>query len=197
MVARTNAIAPRRIQAQKQSANFVAKSLPACIGGWNARDSIADMDPKDAVSLLNMIPTQTDCVLRGGFSKWATGFSGQVESLPTYTSGTATKLFAMSGANGYNITSGGAIGAAETNLTSLTNARWQYINVTTAGGSFLLMVNGADKLRGYDGTNWWVDGDGSHDITGLDTATCIDIQLHNNRVWLVQKSTLKAWYLPL
>jgi len=197
MVARLSAIASRKIVAQKQSADYLARSLPSPVGGWNARDSIADMAPEDAVTLINMIPNQTDCVLRGGFTKWATGFTGQVNTLPIYNSGTATKMFAISGTNGYDITTGGAIGSPETDLTSLTNDKWQYINITTAGGSFLLMVNGADKLRGYDGTNWWIDGDGTHDITGLDTSLCIDIQLHNNRVWLVQKATLKAWYLPL
>ena len=197
MTARVSNIASRRIQARKQAANYVSKSIPSPIGGWNARDSIADMDPRDAVTLINMVPGTTDCEVRSGFTKWATGFSTQVETLPVYTSGTATKIFAMAGANGYNITAGGAIGSAETGLTSLTNARWQYVNVSTSGGSFLLMVNGADKLRGYDGTNWWVDGDGTHDITGVDTANIIDIQVHNNRVWLIQKNTLLAWYLPL
>lgn len=197
MVARVQNVAPRRIIAQRQAANYLSKSIASPIGGWNARDSIADMDPRDAVTLINMIPNQTDCEVRGGFTKFATGFSGQVETIPVYTSGTASKIFGMSGANGYDITSGGAIGSAATNLTSLTNARWQYVNVSTSGGSYLLMVNGADKLRGFDGTNWWIDGDGTHDITGVDTAACIDIQVHNNRVWLIQKSTLLAWYLPL
>lgn len=197
MVARVQNIASRRVLAQRQANNFLSRSIPSPIGGWNSRDSIADMPSQDAVTLINMVPSATDLEVRGGFTKWATGFAGQVETLPVYNSGTASKIFAMSGANGYNITAGGAIGAAETDLTSLTNARWQYVNVSTSGGSFLLMVNGADKLRGYDGTNWWIDGDGTHDITGVDTAECIDIQVHNNRVWLVQKDTLLAWYLPL
>jgi hypothetical protein len=80
-------------------------------------------------------------------------------------------------------------------VSGLTNARWQHVNVATAGGNFLLAVNGADKLRGYDGTNWYTDGDGSHDITGVDSATLIHVNTHKERVWFVQKDTLKAWYL--
>jgi hypothetical protein len=61
----------------------------------------------------------------------------------------------------------------------------------------MLCVNGADKLRGYDGSNWWRDGDGTHDITGVDTSTCIHINEYASRVFLIQASTCKAWYLPV
>jgi hypothetical protein len=81
--------------------------------------------------------------------------------------------------------------------TGLTNARWQHVNVATSGGNFLMAVNGADKLRGWNGTAWWTDGDGTHDITGVDTSQCIDISLFKRRVWLIQKNTAKAWYLPV
>ena len=33
-----------------------AASIPAPIGGWNARDSLDDMDANDAVSMINLIP---------------------------------------------------------------------------------------------------------------------------------------------
>jgi len=195
MVARVLAIAPRRIQQRKQAANYIVKSVPAPVGGWNARDALPIMDEKDAVSLINWVPTQTACQVRNGFSNQATGLPSQVNTLMAYNSGSASKLFAISNTSVYDITTAGAAGAAS--VTGLTNDKWQYVNVSTSGGSFLLMVNGTDKLRGFDGTNWWVDGDASHDISGVDTATCIDIQLHNNRVWLIQKNTLLAWYLPL
>lgn len=33
-----------------------AASVPAPTGGWNARDSLDDMDANDAVSMINLIP---------------------------------------------------------------------------------------------------------------------------------------------
>jgi hypothetical protein len=81
-------------------------------------------------------------------------------------------------------------------VTGLTNARWQYVNSSTSAGSFLMAVNGSDKLRGWDGSAWWTDGDGTHDITGVDTAACIHIQSFKRRVWLIQKNSGKVWYLP-
>ena len=39
------------MQSQKFSARTA--SIPAPIGGWNARDSLANMDAMDAVTMLN------------------------------------------------------------------------------------------------------------------------------------------------
>lgn len=171
-----------------------ASSIPAPVGGWNARDALGEMAETDAVTLINFLPGTSDVMLRKGYSQYATGISGQVESIFAYAGASSNKMFAFAGTSAYDTTSTGAVGAAV--LTGLTNARWQYVNVATSGGNFLLSVNGADKLRGYNGSAWWTDGDGAHDITAVDTSTCININLFKNRVWLIQKNTLKAWYLP-
>ena len=42
-------------------------SVPAPIGGWNARDSLAAMSPTDAVQLVNWFPTPTDVTMRRGY----------------------------------------------------------------------------------------------------------------------------------
>ena len=195
MAANLAAIQLNRIRSRRQRQDAISKSLPAPVGGWNKRDAAADMDARDAIDMINWVPGATDVGVRYGYSQHATGLGGQTETLTVYNSATASKMFGFVGSVAYEVTSSGAVGASV--LTGLTNARWQYVNVSTSGGSFMLCVNGADKLRGYDGTNWWTDGDATHDITGVDTATCIDITVHNNRVWLIQKDTLLAWYLPL
>lgn len=169
-------------------------SVPAPIGGLNARDSLAYMDEKDAVVLDNWWVNPSDVEVRNGYTQHVTGLPSYVQTLMIYGGPTTQKMFAASGTAFYNVSSAGAVGAAV--VTTLTNAKWQYVNISTSGGSFLNAVNGTDKLRGYDGTNWWVDGDGNHDITGVDTATCHNINLFKNRLWLIQKNTLKAWYLP-
>jgi len=150
-----------------QTANTI--TVPAPIGGWNARDSLGSMALEDAVTLTNWWPGTNSVVLRYGYTKHATGMTGQVETVMTYSSGTTDKLFAAVGTSVYNITSSGAVGAAD--LTSLTNAKRQSVTFTTTGGSYLMMVNGADKLRSYDGSAWRKDGDGAgYDITGVNTA---------------------------
>jgi hypothetical protein len=154
------------------------------------------MGKLDAVQLTNLWPGTSDVIQRFGYTQQATGLGAQVETLLAYNSGTSSKLFGAAGTNIYEVTAGGAVGAAS--LASLTNARWQYTNITTAAGSYIMCVNGADKLRTFDGTNWHKDGDGgAYDITNVDSATLIDLILFKNRIWTVQKGTLKVWYLPI
>ena len=148
-------------------------SIPAPVGGWNARDSIANMEPMDAVQLTNFFPSVSNIVLRGGFVNWVTGISGQVQTLVNYSTGVANKLFAWAGGSIYDVTTSGAVGAAV--KTGLTNARWEHINVTTAAGSYLYAVNGVDAPLLYNNSTW-------ESITGIST--------------IAIKDTLKAWYLP-
>lgn len=174
-----------------------ADTVPAPVGGWNARDPLAAMKPEEAVYLVNWFPTPTSVDLRKGAVNWATGMTGNIESLMSYSTPAGTqRLFAAANNNIFNVTSAGAVGAAETTGT-LTANRWQHINVTTSGGSFLYCVNGADKPLLYNGTTWTqIDGVSSPAITGVTTTNLIHITLHKNRVWFVEKATLKAWYLP-
>ena len=165
-------------------------SLPAPVGGWNARDSLANMEATDAVTLENWFPSVSSVNLRGGYTQFATGISGQVETLMTYSSGSSDKLFAIANGSIYNVTAGGAVGAAV--VTGLTNSKWEYVNITTAGGSFLVAVNGVDSALLYNGTTW-----SNPSITGVSSADFDNVTLFKNRLWFVQHNSLKAWYLPV
>ena len=183
----------RRALIQRAVANVA--SLPAPVGGWNARDSLANMAATDAVTLENLFPGVSSVNLRGGYSKHATGLPGQVESLMTYNGAGTSKMFAASGTGFYDVTSAGAVGAAV--VSGLSNARWEYINITTAGGNFLYAVNGTNKPELYNGSTWTaIDSASTPSITGVTTTNLSNITLFKNRVWFVEKDTLKAWYLP-
>ena len=171
-------------------------SLPAPLGGWNARDSLANMAAEDAVMLDNWFPATTSLNVRYGYSNHVTGITGQqVESLMVWNGPSSSAMIAATNAgNMYMATSAGAVGAVQ--VSGLTNGRWQYVNVATTTSAYLIAVNGADKAVIYNGT-FHRDGDGApYDITGVDSATCININLHKNRVWLIEESSLNAWYLP-
>ena len=178
---------------QRAAANVA--SLPSPVGGWNARDSFANMAPTDAVQLDNYFPGVSNVALRGGYVKHATGFPDDVETLMTYSGGTSDQLWAVSDGKFYNATSAGAIGAAA--VSGLTNSKWEYTNVTTAGGNYLYAANGVNTPYLYNGTTWTsITGASTPAITGVTTTTLNSPTLFKNRVWFIQKDTLKAWYLP-
>lgn len=52
-------------------------SLPSPIGGWNCRDSLANMRPTDAVVMNNCFPLTTEVMLRKGYTRYATGMTGK------------------------------------------------------------------------------------------------------------------------
>ena len=186
----------RSLSRTPQRAVASVASIPSPVGGWNARDSIANMPVVDAVTLENWFPGVSNCVLRGGYTQYATGLSGQVQSLFDYNSGTTETLFAVAtSGNVYNVTAGGAVGAPV--VTGLTNAKWEYVNVTTSGGSYIYCVNGVDNPLLYDGSTWTpITAISVPAITGVTTTTLDNVTLFKNRVWFIQKNTLKAWYLP-
>ena len=180
-----------------QGSTAQVESLPAPVGGWNVRDSYANMAPTDAITLTNMFPTVSNVVLRGGYSEWCTGLDGEVQTLMNYGAGNSVYLYAITSTGKlYDVTTAGAVGAPK--VTGLTNGIWEYTNVTsTAGVNYLYAVNGADKPILWDGTTWLrVDGASAIAITGVTTTTLINTLLFKNRLWFFQKSTLVAWYLP-
>jgi hypothetical protein len=52
-----------------QQRRAMTASLASPIGGWNARDSLAEMNPLDAVQLTNFYPTPTDVTMRRGYTR--------------------------------------------------------------------------------------------------------------------------------
>jgi len=209
----------------------VTASLAAPIGGWNARDSLAEMNPLDAVTLENFFPTPTDVTLRKGYSRYSllttttgvvsissitrvgtlatlttssahgltTGtyvyisgatsseYNGyfaitvtgsttftyimltapsanatvvgtykisiqdNINSLMNYAYSSGQKLFAAAGTTIYEATNP----TATVSFTGITESKFQHVNITTAGGSFLIAVNGTDAMLVYDGTRWF------------------------------------------
>lgn len=177
-----------------------SSSIPACVGGLNARDSIANMPETDAIILDNWFPTTSDIQLRNGYSVKAT-FTGTCQTVMAYTSGSASKLFAAV-ANGstysiYDATSGGAlstaaVGGAGNTIEALTSAQFDYLNFATTGGQFLMCVNGLDTGLQYNGSAWstWT-------VTGVNTANIQSLVAFKERIWMIEKNTFNVWYLGI
>jgi hypothetical protein len=149
------------------------------------------MAPEDAITLDNMVPGVGKVSKRKGYTSWATGLGSYVESLVVYSATDGTeKMFAATPTSVFNVTSMGAAGAAD--LSGKSNGRWQHTMFTTAAGNYLVMFNGADAGAIYDGASWSATA-----ITGVNDTDIVHVTPHVGRLWLTEKNTLNAWYLPV
>ena len=174
-----------------------ATTLPAPIGGLNDRDSLAAMAATDAVILENWWPEPSKVVVRSGSFDWSTGYTAVIESLVEYDPpGGDTKLFACAGGSIFDATDAGAVGVPV--VSGLAVNRWQDVSQATAGGSFLALFNGTDKPLLYDGTTWTpIDSASTPAITGIDSRLLISGCIYKNRLWMVERDSMRVWYLPV
>lgn len=176
-----------------------AVSVPAPVGGWNARDGMADMPITDAIIMRNWFPETSYVATRKGSSTYMSGLgTNQVQSLMAYAGNTGLQLFCATLGQIYNITTVQALGTINPSSTvapaagAFGGSQWQYINMGTAGGKFLVACNGVDKqAQKYDGTSWaalaptW--GSGA-------TITFSNVATYQRRLFFTEKGTLRFAY---
>lgn len=182
----------------QQSAGVAqGRPLAAPVQGWNTRDPLAQMRPLYAAILDNWYPTTGEVVMRGGSESWATGGSGAVRTLVSFDNKDGTQeLFACTDAGIYDATAGGAMGAT---VTTLTDGRLETVIVTnSAGTTYLWGVNGADKVKVYDGTTWAnLDNASTPAITGPTVQSLSFPWLYKRRIMVVEKDSMNFWFGPI
>lgn len=165
--------------------------LPIPTGGLDAISPLTNMPKENAIVLDNWFPQLRYLELRRGHvSHCDTGVAGgAIESLMAYNAGldSSDKLFAAVTTTIRDVTTS----TPSTVVTALTNARWQHINFATSGGNFLVMCNGADGVRRFDGSTW-----ATSTITGVTAADLIHLASFKSRIWFVKKDSLDAYFLP-
>ena len=154
-------------------------TMPSPVGGWNARDSLADMQKTDAVTLDNWMPKSSYVELRGGYLSHSTesatdidtedaamlatedGFVLATEDTATTMLGTVKTLVVHNGLTGvnqllamteqavYNVTTAGATSSA---LLTRTNGKHQSTMFGDGTTQWLIALNGVDLPLYYDGT---------------------------------------------
>jgi len=168
------------LQRAKQNTAKTA-SVPAPIGGWNARDSLANMSPTDAVQLVNWFPTPTDVTMRKGYtvSSILTTSTGvkiissitHADTLATLTTTTAHGLITGAYVSITGTTPAAYSGVYKITVTSTTTFTYSTLTVpatnATVVGSYLNQAttpvktlmnyteNSSYKLFGAAGTDIW------------------------------------------
>lgn len=173
-----------------------SKSFPAPVRGWIANEGLARPKPGGAMLLENWFPTATGIRMRSGSELYATVGDGSapVASLFSFSEGNNEKLFAATASAIYDITTvaDSAVSPAAA-VSTLTSGDWVACQFTTAGGTFLRLVNGADAPRVFDGTTWGT----TPAITGATPEDLNYVWAFKNRLFFVEKNSLSAWYLPV
>ena len=160
--------------------------MPSPIMGLNLSDPIDQMDPSYALALENVVPNGLSCMVRKGYTDFAgmdtSGFDVQTLEGLIEASGTGRVIVGTASDNMlYHYTSGveTSIGGPYTNT---------IFNCDTFGHR-LFLANGVDDLQ--------VVGSGSaaaSDFTGVTLSDLINVSSFKERVYFVEKNTLKIWY---
>lgn len=168
-----------------------SKAFPAPTGGWDTSTPQAEMAEDRAILMENWFPDTDRVVLRKGSAEHVTGIGALVETLMTYRAEDGTEqLFAIADGDIYDVTSPGTAGSPV--VTGLSNSRWEWTQFGTAGGQYLIAVNGVDAPRLYDGTTW-----STTSITGPTQANFTWVAAHQRRLWFGLADSLTVYYLAV
>jgi hypothetical protein len=171
------------------------KIIPSPTDGWDAISPLAEMDPKRAPILQNWVPRPGYVEVREGYFPWNKPTTVPVETLMIYRSPTGETLFAVSGANIYDV-SNTSVSAVQTLPEGLGSARMQYTNFTPSGAATVLQCcNGVDLLLQWNGIVW-----SNPAVTDLpsgfsSTASIINIYAAKQRLWYVFKNSTIVGFL--
>ena len=179
-------------------------SFPAPTGGLVSNRNLAIARdpslPPGAAILDDFFPTATGVILRRGNVRKASIVAGNtVLSVFSYVSGASQKLFAAVSTGIRDITTVATpnVFAGPDVLTGKTSGNWNVVQFATAGGEFLIGVNGQDTAFLYNGTTF-----AATTITvpfggSLTTADLSYVWVYKQRIYFLQKDSMNVWYLPV
>lgn len=163
--------------------------LPPPVRGLNLTSALSSLHPADAVVLDNWLAEPSKIVMRKGSAEHCTGFATSVLGLHVYHGpGGTNKLFATTSSGVYDASTAGAVGAA---AIALTNGKTFSAAITTGGGSYLLIGNGVDTIKQYDGAVW----SSVAAYGGLATSDINCAEVYKQRLFFGKKGTLSLFYL--
>lgn len=143
--------------------------FPAPTKGWVQSGNITTAALDEAEVLDNFFPTAQGARLRGGSTEYA-DIGAPVVRLMVY-SATNDELFASTVSGIFDADRIAAGGAAFADVTDLNSGDWSAAQISTAGGSFLVMVNGADPLHYYNGSQFFPVNAAAINNVGYDART--------------------------
>lgn len=181
------------IRAQPDANGF---TLPAPVGGWNARDPVASMRQTDAIYLDNWWPTPSSVATRPGYTVQNTVPAVQANQLQTMlpfaaTDGTS-KLFAAANSGIFDMSAGDGSQVASPTTTFNTTGQIQSTQFVNSGSTYLWCCDGQDTPFYYSKSGGWQQAA----ITGVaNPALFNNVSVFNGRLILTMAGSLSFWYL--
>jgi hypothetical protein len=180
--------------------------IPAPVGGLNTVSSGLGLPPSDCVQAYNLIAAENGLRVRFGAQEWCTGVTGDsddtIRTLVPFTGGSSSKLWAASNTGLWDVTDSGSSPARVVTFpSSAGNAGYGvFCTVVSAGGHYLFFADEQNGLYRYAETGAaWTKvgfGGGAGQIAGVDPAHAAFVTVFKGRVWVVERDTDSAWYLP-
>ncbi len=174
----------RQINRQTRSQNY---TLSAPIGGLNVRDSLDTMPETDAIVMDNYLPQETKIILRRGYVPYVE-LGARIETLAAYNYENREFFLAGGGGKIWDVSSSAQTALLKDNF-SLSD--WQSCQFKDR----LFLVNGVDAPQVfYLKDNAPVLEDAAFEGEGLIPSKLINAALIKQRLFFVEKGTLKYWY---
>lgn len=179
-----------------QAPSAQVEALPPPVAGLVLnRAAPVQLRAQGAEVLENFIPTQRGIRVRGG-RKVVSDIGASVGTLIAFN-GSVPALFAASETDIYDITDLDPAATPTSVASSRTSGTYSWQQIGTAGGDYIVAVNGADDALLYNGGTWAALNAGSTpSFTGVGTDALDFVWLYRNRLFFVEGGTLRAWYLP-
>lgn len=194
---------------QPQPTSASGKSIPAPIGGLNARDAIANMPETDAVLIDNFFPTPSNVSLRNGRLTACT-FSGNCETLAAYAGLLANQLYAAVNNSGVRSIfradnlAGGPVGAAVVGgsggtIQPITDTQYDWTMTSTGAVEALYLVNGVDNPLLFDGTTWYSVSQTSvpYALTGINPNVLSTVAQYHGILFFGQANSFNVYWLAI
>lgn len=167
------------------------KIFEAPTKGLNAKANLMAMSPDEALVLNNFIPYPDALEMRPGNLNHVTGAASPLLRLWNYADSSGTEyLFATSDTGIYNVTVAGAIPAVSM---ALTNGQTIASVIATGASNYLIVVNGTDALKQFNGNAWT----SVTAFNGVPTSDYSYVETYNQRLFFIRKNTLTIEYLPI
>ncbi|AAK94387.1 amidase [Myxococcus phage Mx8] len=180
--------------------------LPAPVGGLNTVSAGSAMPVSDCLQGFNLIASELGLRSRLGYREWCTGLGVPARSTLPFAgsakSGAANRLFQTTSEGIWDVSASSQTPTQVLTFGDQTGDAGFGVShaFVTQRGHFLFYADETNGLFRYsESTDTWTavaQGTGVGEIDGVNPANIVFVAVFKQRVWLVERDTARAWYLP-